>query len=288
VDGEVKRLIDEAYQQALQTVRNNRQLLDEIAVALLERETLDREEVYLLATGKPLPEIKAPEPGPTGSPTGGITAPAPRPESGRGLAAQSRCLPRAALRGRSLQTDRDNGLMDSTAQPRHDEQTRGHGDRATPASPRSRVASSGTLALADLVWRTARGALALDRPRIMGILNVTPDSFADGGLHTTLDAALAHTEQMLEQGADIIDIGGESTRPGAVGVDADLERSRVLPVLREIVRRWPDVLVSLDTVKSEVARAALDEGAATINDVSALRLDRQLQTCARSTLLGSH
>jgi cell division protease FtsH len=93
VDGEVKRLIDEAYQQALQTVRNNRQLLDEIAVALLERETLDREEVYLLATGKPLPEMKSPEPGPTGSPQGGTPAAAARPEERPRLGGAGEPLP---------------------------------------------------------------------------------------------------------------------------------------------------------------------------------------------------
>ncbi len=172
--------------------------------------------------------------------------------------------------------------MDSNQQPRHDEKTRGHGDRANPAPPRPRVASSGPLAPHQQMWQTGRGPLSLDRPRVMGILNVTPDSFADGGLHDALDSALAHAEQMLEQGADIIDIGGESTRPGATAVTAEMERARVLPVLREIVRRWPDALVSIDTVKSDVVRAALDEGAAIVNDVSAVRLDPAIaDLCAR-------
>jgi dihydropteroate synthase len=125
-------------------------------------------------------------------------------------------------------------------------------------------------------WRTARGALTLDRPRIFGILNVTPDSFWDGGRNVGVSAALARTEALLEEGADVIDVGGESTRPGARAVPVDVELERVLPVIREIVRRYPDVPVSVDTVKAAVARAALDEGAAIVNDVSGLRLDPDL------------
>ncbi|HEX7120134.1 MAG TPA: dihydropteroate synthase [Longimicrobiales bacterium] len=125
-------------------------------------------------------------------------------------------------------------------------------------------------------WRTARGSLPLDRPRILGILNVTPDSFWDRGRHAGLASALERAERLLEDGADLIDVGGESTRPGAVPVDADVELERVVPVIREIVRRWPDALVSADTVKAVVARGALDAGAAAINDVSALRLDPEL------------
>lgn len=122
-------------------------------------------------------------------------------------------------------------------------------------------------------WRTARGDLPLDRPRILGVVNVTPDSFWDGGRHAGVDAALARAETLLEEGADILDVGGESTRPGAQPVPAAEELRRVVPVVREIVRRWPDALVSVDTVKAEVARAALAEGAAILNDVSGLRLD---------------
>ncbi|HEX7089930.1 MAG TPA: dihydropteroate synthase [Longimicrobiales bacterium] len=115
--------------------------------------------------------------------------------------------------------------------------------------------------------------MRLDRPCIFGILNVTPDSFWDGGRHAGVDAAIAHAAALLEQGADVIDVGGESTRPGALPVPADEELRRVLPVVRELARRWPDLLISVDTVKAEVARAALAEGAAVINDVSGLRLD---------------
>lgn len=126
------------------------------------------------------------------------------------------------------------------------------------------------------VWATARGPLTLERPRIVGILNVTPDSFWDGGRHASLDAAVAHAAALIEQGADVIDVGGESTRPGARAVPPAEELERVLPVVRELARRWPDLIISVDTVKAEVARAALGEGAAVVNDVSGLRLDPRL------------
>jgi dihydropteroate synthase len=125
-------------------------------------------------------------------------------------------------------------------------------------------------------WMTARGGLDLDRPRILGILNVTPDSFWSGGRHAGLEVALRAAEELLAEGADLIDLGGESTRPGATRVSAEEERDRVLPVLRELVRRWPDLLISIDTVRSETAQAALGEGAAVINDVTGLRSDPEL------------
>lgn len=126
------------------------------------------------------------------------------------------------------------------------------------------------------VWRTARGDLELDRPRTLGVLNVTPDSFWSGSRHAGVEAAVAAAEQLLDEGADLIDLGGESTRPGAARVTAAEERERVVPVLRELVRRWPDLLISVDTVRAETAAAALAEGAAVINDVSGLRLDPRL------------
>lgn len=122
-------------------------------------------------------------------------------------------------------------------------------------------------------WRTARGRVRLDRPVVVGILNVTPDSFWDGGRHLGMDAALAAAEAMLEEGADVLDLGGESTRPGARAVAAPEEIARILPVLRGLVQRWPELPITIDTVKAEVARVALEEGAAGINDVSGLRLD---------------
>ena len=120
-------------------------------------------------------------------------------------------------------------------------------------------------------------------PRVMGVVNVTPDSFSDGGLFFGVDAAAAHADQMLAEGADILDIGGESTRPqGARPVDADEERRRVLPVIEALRRNHPDVPLSVDTVKAEVAQAALDAGADIINDVSAFRLDPRMgEICAR-------
>jgi dihydropteroate synthase len=125
-----------------------------------------------------------------------------------------------------------------------------------------------------LLWETARGPVPLDRPVILGILNVTPDSFSDGGRFAGLDAALAHAEALLEAGAAMLDVGGESTRPGRTEpVPADVELERVLPVVEALVRRHPSLALTVDTVKSSVARAVLDAGAAAINDVSALRLD---------------
>lgn len=132
-------------------------------------------------------------------------------------------------------------------------------------------------------WRVRGATLALEAPRLLGILNVTPDSFSDGGDFFNRDAAVARAEQMAGEGAEIIDIGGESTRPqNAQPVPAAEELARVLPVVREIARRLPGTLLSVDTVKSEVAHAALSEGAHVVNDVSGGRLDPAMAaTCAR-------
>ena len=111
-----------------------------------------------------------------------------------------------------------------------------------------------------------------ERTLIMGILNVTPDSFSDGGQFVSIDAAVSHAEQMISEGADIIDVGGESTRPGGEPISIDEEIARVVPVIEAIAQR-SDVPISVDTTKSEVARAALDAGAAIVNDISALRFD---------------
>lgn len=110
---------------------------------------------------------------------------------------------------------------------------------------------------------------------IMGILNVTPDSFSDGGKYNEKDAALAHVQQMIEEGADIIDIGGESTRPGHQPITAEEEMERVLPILR-LVKGEFDIPVSLDTYKSQVAEAALKEGADLINDIWGLKYDKEM------------
>jgi dihydropteroate synthase len=111
-----------------------------------------------------------------------------------------------------------------------------------------------------------------ERTLIMGILNVTPDSFSDGGQFLDIDKALAHAETMIAEGADIIDVGGESTRPGGEPVSIEEEIKRVVPVI-EALAKQTTTAISVDTTKSEVARAALDTGAAIVNDISALRFD---------------
>jgi dihydropteroate synthase len=118
-------------------------------------------------------------------------------------------------------------------------------------------------------WQTSRHLIDLSSPRVMGIVNVTPDSFSDGGRYATTRPALDHCEQLLREGADLLDIGGESTRPGTAPVPVEEELRRVLPVLREAVRL--DVPVSIDTSKPEVMRSALDLGVDIVNDVWALR-----------------
>lgn len=122
-------------------------------------------------------------------------------------------------------------------------------------------------------WKIARRCLALgERTLIMGVLNVTPDSFSDGGHYYTPEQGRARAEQLIEEGADIIDVGGESTRPGAEPVSAEEELRRVVPVVEHLAKNI-EVAVSVDTTKSEVALAALQAGAEIINDISALRFD---------------
>jgi len=120
--------------------------------------------------------------------------------------------------------------------------------------------------------RARNRRLSLDRPLIMGVLNVTPDSFSDGGLYRDVEVAVARAQQMVEEGADVVDIGGESSRPGADAVDSATELSRVLPVVKAISDHI-SVPVSVDTTKASVARQVLDAGASLINDISALRFD---------------
>lgn len=120
-----------------------------------------------------------------------------------------------------------------------------------------------------LHWQTTRFALDLSQPKVMGIVNLTPDSFSDGGQHAETAQALRHAEQLLRDGADILDIGAESTRPGAVVVPMAQELARLAPFLREAVR-W-QVPISVDTYKPEVMQAVLDAGVDIINDIWALR-----------------
>jgi len=117
--------------------------------------------------------------------------------------------------------------------------------------------------------------LTLNRAHIMGVLNVTPDSFYDGGKYNSLDAALFQIEKMVNEGADIIDIGGESTRPFSEKVSVQEELKRVLPIISKAIQRF-DVPLSIDTYKSEVARAALDEGVGMVNDISGLQFDSHM------------
>jgi len=121
--------------------------------------------------------------------------------------------------------------------------------------------------------------LTLDRPRVMGIVNVTPDSFSDGGAHDTLEAAVAHGLRLAEEGADLLDIGGESTRPGAVDVSVEEELRRTIPVIERLAKET-SLPISIDTSKPEVMHAAVQAGAGMINDVYALRREGALDAAA--------
>lgn len=130
-------------------------------------------------------------------------------------------------------------------------------------------------------WHHATGELLLEKPRIVGIVNVTPDSFSDGGRLATLDDARRHMDRLVAEGADVLDIGGESTRPqGAIPVTADEELRRVMPVLEAARVDHPAIPLSVDTVKARVAREALASGGSIVNDVSGFRLDADMaQVC---------
>jgi dihydropteroate synthase len=136
-------------------------------------------------------------------------------------------------------------------------------------------------------WQVRGRALSLDRPIVMGIVNVTPDSFSDGGEFLSPDAAVAHGARLLAEGADILDVGGQSTRPqGAEPVSTDEELRRVLPVLSALVTAHPEALLSVDTVNAGVAAAAIDAGARIVNDVSGLRLDPAMAAVCAATEVG--
>jgi dihydropteroate synthase len=110
--------------------------------------------------------------------------------------------------------------------------------------------------------------MELSTPRVMGILNITPDSFYDGNKHSSLKAALKQAEKMISEGADLIDVGGYSSRPGATDIPEVEETSRVLPVIQQIVKEFPDAFISVDTFRSKVARQAIEAGAVMVNDIS--------------------
>lgn len=136
------------------------------------------------------------------------------------------------------------------------------------------------------MWRIRGASLPIGPvPLLMGVLNVTPDSFSDGGLHRSAPEAIEHGLEMIEAGADLVDVGGESTRPGAPPIEAAEELERVLPVIEGLVART-DVPISVDTTKLEVAREALAAGAHVLNDVSALRFEPGLAALAAASGAG--
>jgi dihydropteroate synthase len=116
----------------------------------------------------------------------------------------------------------------------------------------------------------------LTTPKIMGVLNLTPDSFYDGGMYNSTDLALSQTEKMLRQGATFIDVGGASSKPGAIEISADEELKRVLPVIEKIHLSFPEAIISIDTYKSDVAKKTVAAGAAMVNDISAGKLDTKM------------
>ena len=131
------------------------------------------------------------------------------------------------------------------------------------------------------IFSCGKFQLELSRPHIMGIVNVTPDSFSDGGKHHSTDEAVAHALRLVEEGADILDVGGESTRPGAIPVSLEDELARVVPVIRQLALQ-AGVPISIDTYKPEVMRAAIEAGADIVNDVRALQEQGALEVAAAS------
>jgi len=136
-----------------------------------------------------------------------------------------------------------------------------------------------------MFWQTSRRKLSLEKTLVMAILNITPDSFSDGGKFFSIDEALKQAEQLIEEGADILDIGGESTRPTSARVSIEEETRRVVPIIEAISKRF-DIPISVDTSKAEVAQKAVEAGAEIINDISGLRFDERLAEVAAKTNSG--
>ncbi|MEX2528346.1 MAG: dihydropteroate synthase [Gemmatimonadota bacterium] len=132
-----------------------------------------------------------------------------------------------------------------------------------------------SITVASTHWEFPGGGMSLAEPRVMGVLNLTPDSFSDGGRLRTVDQVLRRAETMLQEGAHIVDVGGESTRPGSAVVSVDEELARVIPAVEALVRNVP-LPVSVDTRKAAVAQAALQAGASVVNDVSGLAFDPEM------------
>jgi dihydropteroate synthase len=137
-----------------------------------------------------------------------------------------------------------------------------------------------------MIWRIRGRELTITRPLVMGIVNVTPDSFSDGGRFLETAAAVRHAQKLVDEGADILDIGGESTRPGSQPVAGEEELCRVLPVIEELAGRI-DIPISIDTSKAVVARQALAAGAAIVNDVTALQGDPDMPAVVRDAAAGA-
>ncbi len=125
-----------------------------------------------------------------------------------------------------------------------------------------------------------------DKPYVMGILNTTPDSFSDGGKFQNYEAAVDHAVSMIDEGADFLDIGGESTRPGSEPVSIDEELKRTIPVIKGIKKLRPDAVISIDTTKFEVAKKALENGASIVNDISALTFDKNIASLVQKSQAG--
>ena len=130
-----------------------------------------------------------------------------------------------------------------------------------------------------MIWETSRRKFSFEKTLVMGILNLTPDSFSDGGKFFSFDDALKQAEKLIAEGADILDIGGESTRPHSVQISAEEEISRVAPVIKAIEKRF-EIPLSIDTTKARVAEKAVEAGAEIINDISGLRFDEQVANIA--------
>ena len=130
-----------------------------------------------------------------------------------------------------------------------------------------------------MFWQTSRRKLSFEHPLVMAILNVTPDSFSDGGAFLSPEAALNHAEKLITDGANLIDVGGESTRPDGMPVSTEDEIKRVVPVIEAIAKRF-DIPISIDTTKAKVAEKAVEAGAEIINDISGLRFDEQIAEVA--------
>jgi len=136
--------------------------------------------------------------------------------------------------------------------------------------------------MSDIVYNFKSKQLEFNTPKIMGIVNVTPDSFSDGGKYLDTNQAINHALKLIDDGADIIDVGGESTRPGSEPVSLENELIRTIPVIKNIRSLRKDILISIDTTKSEVAKQALDNGADIINDISGLTFDEDMINVANS------